>query len=62
MTGWTRIFNRVDRTYAFNRSINDFIEGFGDLNKNHWPWPMVIEHAYRKYFKFSNESSHRGVE
>lgn len=34
--GWTRIMNRVDNSLAFNRSMNDYEEGFGPLKQNHW--------------------------
>ena len=28
--------NRVDNTLAFNKSMNDYDEGFGPLKQNHW--------------------------
>ena len=34
--GWTRIMNRVDNSLSFNKSLNDYIVGFGPLKQNHW--------------------------
>ena len=34
--GWTRIMNRVDNSPSFNKSYDDYIEGFGPLKQNHW--------------------------
>lgn len=33
---WTRILNKVDRTKAFNRRVQDYIEGFGEPQQNYW--------------------------
>lgn len=34
--GWTRIFNRVDRNPNFNKTMNEFKNGFGNLETNYW--------------------------
>ena len=34
--GWTRIMHRVDNSLQFNKSLNDYIVGFGPLKQNHW--------------------------
>lgn len=33
--GWTRISNRIDGG-LFNKSMIEYINGFGDINSNHW--------------------------
>lgn len=34
--GWIRIFNKIDRTIAFNKSWSEYRDGFGSLTGNHW--------------------------
>lgn len=35
--GWTRIMNRASRNpVSFHKDMNDFIEGFGDINSDYW--------------------------
>ena len=35
--GWTRIMNRIDNSKtAFNKSWNEYTNGFGEINSNNW--------------------------
>lgn len=36
MGGWTRIVNRIESPYIFEKYYADYVNGFGDLETNNW--------------------------
>lgn len=52
--GWTVIMRREasDRSAEFNRPLENYKTGFGDLKKNHWLGNINIVFVIRAYHNF----------